>query len=77
MECGGVRPDGAARPEGGKQRLERKPDAKPGQPQWPSRVKAPPQDRPRPRLLRLLGARLCWLWVARHLQRREDGPLRA
>jgi len=35
MECGGVRPDGAARPEGGKQRLERKPDAKPGgQPQW-------------------------------------------
>ena len=44
MECGGVRPEGAARPEGGKQRLEPRPDAKPStQPQWPSRVKVPPR----------------------------------
>jgi len=43
MECGGVRLEGAARPEGDKQRLEPRPDAKPGtQPQWPSRVKVPP-----------------------------------
>ena len=44
MECGGVRP--AARPQGGKQLLEVKPDAKLAtQLQWPSTVKVSPLAR--------------------------------
>ena len=53
MECGGVRP--AARPQGGKQLLDVKPDAKLAtQLQWPSTVKVSPLAR----LLRLFAARL-------------------
>ena len=38
MECGGVRPDDAARLEGDKQRLERKPAAPPQWPRLPPRA---------------------------------------